>query len=84
MLLDRWAVGLGLCQAGRRTGRRAAAAAVLRFELLGTYIMRPLFFSFFFSANSHLLLTQLDELYDLAKVLGIITSLVTYCPGRVL
>ena len=24
--------------------------------------------SFFFSANSHLLLTQLDELYDLAKV----------------
>ena len=69
MLLDRWAVGLGLCQAGRRTGRRAAAAAVLRFELLGTYIMRPLFsLSFFFSANSHLLLTQLDELYDLAKV----------------
>ena len=68
MLLDRWAVGLGLCQAGRRTGRRAAAA-VLRFELLGTYIMRPLFsLSFFFSANSHLLLTQLDELYDLAKV----------------
>ena len=67
MLLDRWAVGLGLCQAGRRTGRRAAAA-VLRFELLGTYIMRPLFFSFFLSANSHLLLTQLDELYDLAKV----------------
>ena len=66
MLLDRWAVGLGLCQAGRRTGRRAAAA-VLRFELLGTYIMRPLFF-FFLSANSHLLLTQLDELYDLAKV----------------
>ena len=63
MLLDRWAVGLGLCQAGRRTGRRAAAAAVLRFELLGTYIMRPLFsLSFFFSANSHLLLTQLDEL----------------------
>ena len=70
MLLDRWAVGLGLCQAGRRTGRHAAAAAaVLRFELLGTYIMRPLFsLSFFFSANSHLLLTQLDELYDLAKV----------------
>ena len=66
MLLDRWAVGLGLCQAGRRTGRRAAAA-ILRFELLGTYIMRPLFF-LFLSANSHLLVTQLDELYDLAKV----------------